>query len=67
MRKILPLLIAIFMYFTSSAQDMQPVSSFFESNLKIYVVVAVLVIIFSGIIVFLLGLDRRLKRLEEGK
>jgi CcmD family protein len=67
MRKLLSLIIAICACFGAMAQDMQPVSSVMESNLKLYVVVAVLAIIFSGIILFLLSLDKRLKKLEEVK
>lgn len=36
-----------------------------RSELKIYVVVAVLVLIFLGIVLFLFSLERRLKKLEE--
>lgn len=67
MRKLLSLIIAIGICFGALAQDMQPVSSVMESNLKLYVVVAVLAIIFSGIVLFLLTLDKRLKKLEDVK
>ncbi len=66
MRKLLSLAIAIFTVLYATAQGAQPMPSMMESNLKIYVVVAVLAIIFSGIIIFLLMIDRRLKKLEEG-
>lgn len=36
-----------------------------QKNGKIYVVVAVLVIIFIGIVLFLVRLERRLRRLEK--
>lgn len=36
-----------------------------RSNGKLYVVVAVLVLIFIGIIFYLIGLDRRIKSLED--
>jgi heme/copper-type cytochrome/quinol oxidase subunit 2 len=36
-----------------------------HQNGKIYVVVAVLVVIFIGIILFLVGMERRLRKLEE--
>lgn len=58
-------MIAIGICLGLSAQDMAKVPSLMESNLKMYVVVAVLLIIFTGIILFLLSLDRRLKKLEE--
>ena len=42
-----------------------PVNEFFRSNDKIYVIVGVLVIIFLGIVLFLINLDRKLGKLEE--
>jgi len=36
-----------------------------RSNGKIYVVVAVLIIILTGLFVYLVGLDRKLRRLEK--
>ncbi|RBL88292.1 CcmD family protein [Chitinophaga flava] len=41
------------------------VNQFFRSNGKIYVIVGVLVIIFLGIILFLINLDRKINRLEQ--
>lgn len=42
-----------------------PVNEFFRSNDKIYVIVGVLVIIFLGIVLFLINLDRKISKLEE--
>ncbi|SCB87638.1 CcmD family protein [Chitinophaga costaii] len=42
-----------------------PVNEFFRSNGKIYVVVGVLVIIFLGIVLFLVRLDRKISKLEQ--
>lgn len=42
-----------------------PVNEFFRSNDKIYVIVGVLVIIFLGIVLFLISLDRKIGKLEE--
>ncbi|MEC5147066.1 CcmD family protein [Chitinophaga sp. 212800010-3] len=42
-----------------------PVNEFFRSNDKIYVIVGVLVIIFTGIVLFLIRLDRKISKLEE--
>lgn len=42
-----------------------PVNEFFRSNDKIYVIVGVLVIIFTGIVLFLIRLDRKIGKLEE--
>ncbi|NML41261.1 CcmD family protein [Chitinophaga sp. G-6-1-13] len=40
-------------------------NQFFRSNDKIYVIVGVLVIIFLGIILFLINLDRKISKLEQ--
>ncbi|NIG56918.1 CcmD family protein [Chitinophaga sp. Cy-1792] len=42
-----------------------PVNELFRSNGKIYVIVGVLVIIFIGIVLFLINLDRKISRLED--
>ena len=65
MKKILPFLIALVLSISACAQGEQASSGLMRSHLKIYVVVAVLVIIFLGIILFLFSLERRLKKLED--
>ena len=65
MRKILTLFIALISFLGASAQNTEPIPSLMEGHLKLYVVVAVLTIIFAGIIIFLLAIDKRLKKLEE--
>jgi uncharacterized membrane protein YidH (DUF202 family) len=42
-----------------------PVNEFFRSNDKIYVIVGVLLIIFAGIIIFLISLERKISKLEQ--
>jgi uncharacterized membrane protein len=42
-----------------------PVNEFFRSNGKIYVIVGVLLIIFVGIVIFLIALDRKITKLEQ--
>jgi hypothetical protein len=49
----------------SFAQKNELKSDFFESSGKIYVVVAVLVTIFIGIIALLVSLERRVAKLEK--
>ncbi|WP_343675052.1 CcmD family protein [Chitinophaga sp.] len=51
---------------TLQQQDTEtgPVNEFFRSNGKIYVVVGVLLIIFIGIVIFLVRLDRKISKLE---
>ncbi|MBC9934766.1 CcmD family protein [Chitinophaga qingshengii] len=41
------------------------VNQFFRSNNKIYVIVGVLLIIFLGIVLFLINLDRKISKLEQ--
>jgi hypothetical protein len=65
MKKIIPFLLSLILSISASAQGEQISSGFMRSNLKIYVVVAVLVLIFLGIVLFLFSLERRLKKLEE--
>ncbi|MBS1594402.1 MAG: CcmD family protein [Bacteroidetes bacterium] len=64
MRKPSMLLIALLATLAVQAQDEKPINTLMESNLKIYVVVGVLTIIFVGIIIYLMALDSRLKKLE---
>jgi len=42
-----------------------PVNEFFRSNDKIYVIVGVLLIIFTGIVIFLISLERKISKLEQ--
>ena len=58
---LLLLLIYNFLFAQNDNQD------FFRSVGKIYVVVAVLLIIFFGIILFLINLDRKISRLEKAQ
>lgn len=64
MKKSSILLIALLTTLAVQAQDEKPINTLMESNLKIYVVVGVLTIIFVGIIIYLMALDSRLKKLE---
>ena len=61
--KILATLISLFCCNFLFAQNDNP--DFFRSIGKIYVVVAVLLIIFFGIILFLINLDRKISQLEK--
>jgi len=64
MKKTIPFFISLLLSLSAGAQGEQVSSGFMRSGLKIYVVVAVLVIIFTGITLFLLSLEKRLKKLE---
>lgn len=61
-------LLSIFAFAQNVADSaQQPNADVMRSNGKIYVVVAVIVTIVVGIFVYLLSLDRRIKKLERGE
>ncbi|MDG1046173.1 MAG: CcmD family protein [Bacteroidia bacterium] len=49
------------------AQDSMSLDDFFYQNQKIYVVVAVLLIIFSLLIIYLIRLDRKITQIEKNQ
>jgi len=53
--------------FLSHAQQNTEMADTFRSNGKIYVVVLVICTIFAGIILFLVFLERKIKRLERNQ
>lgn len=65
MKKHLLNLLFLFISLVTFAQGESGTGDFFKSNLKIYVVVAVLTIILSCIFIFLFAIERRLKKLED--
>ena len=65
-RKIILCLSLLFIHLFVLAQDGKPeMADAMRSNGKIYVVVAVIVAIFAGIIIYLVRLDRKLTKLEK--
>lgn len=56
-----------FVFMQVQAQVAQPVemADTMRSNGKIYVVVAVILTLFTGLIVYLINLDRKISRLEK--
>ncbi len=67
MKKFLFLLInALILSIPARAQEVEMATAF-RSEGKIYVVVAVLGIILTGIIVYLINLDRKISKLEKSK
>jgi CcmD family protein len=70
MRKYLILSILLFSQFVLLAQDQEkPVgmADLMRSNGKIYVVIAVILAIFTGIILYLVRLDRKISKLEKNQ
>ena len=64
MKSFIPTLTALLLLFSTPifAQTQEP--DFMRSLGKIYVVIAVIIAIFIGIVIFLIYLDRRLTKLE---
>jgi len=69
MKKILLSALLLSGYITAFAQQAQPVemADALRSSGKIYVVIAVVVIIFIGLAIYLFSIDRRLKKIEKEK
>ena len=55
---------ALLVSFVAQAQDAPAMADLMRENGKIYVVVAVLAIIFAGIIVYLISIDRKANKLD---
>jgi hypothetical protein len=66
MKKALSLFILMLAYFSIYAQNQSvTMADKMRSNGKIYVVVAVILTIFAGLIIYLVRLDRKISRLEK--
>jgi CcmD family protein len=67
MKKIVSLLLLLSVYFVAFAQDGEQaqMADVLRSNGKIYVVVAVVVVILLGLFIYLWRLDRKISRLEK--
>jgi len=64
MKKIALLLLIILNSVAAFAQQ-ATMADTFRSSGKIYVVIAIIVIIFTGLAIYLFSMDRRLKKLEK--
>lgn len=66
MKKILSLLVLVLAMLGTRAQDGQiEMADSFRADGKIYVVVAIIMVILVGFLLYLFGLDRRLKKIEK--
>jgi CcmD family protein len=67
MKSIIPYILTLFVIISQAvmAQNESMTAELMRENGKIYVVVGVLVIIFIGIIVYMVTLDRRISRMEK--
>jgi CcmD family protein len=70
MKKIASLLLLLCAFFVAFAQengaDQVEMADALRSNGKIYVVVAVVLVILLGLFIYLFRLDRKISRLERG-
>lgn len=64
MKRLINSLLLALLPFLSMAQDVE-MAEVMRSNGKIYVVVGVIAIIFVGLVVYLISIDRRLKKIEK--
>ena len=65
--RILLVSIGMIQCFSSFGQDQKIPESFMRSNGKIYVVMAICLTILAGLIVYLISIDRKIKKIEEEK
>ena len=66
LKRIISVMILAMLSIASYAQtEVAESTDFMRSNGKIYVVIAVIVAIFAGIIIYLVRLDRKLTKLEK--
>ena len=63
MKKLVYLLLFMFVSFASNAQDAE-MADVMRSNGKIYVVVGIIMIVLAGLITFLFMLDKKITKLE---
>ena len=64
MKRLLNLLLLLAMPILTMAQDVE-MADLLHENGKIYVVVGVIAIIFIGLVVYLIAIDRRLTKIEK--
>ena len=69
MKKLTFLLLTLLSFTTVFAQANQPIemADKMRSSGKIYVVVAIIAVIFIGLAIYLFSIDRRLKKIEREK
>jgi CcmD family protein len=66
MKKLISILTFIFLAFFANAQDVN-MADVMKENGKIYVVIAVMLTILAGLVLYLVRLDRKISRLEKNK
>jgi hypothetical protein len=66
MKKLIAILTLILLTFFANAQDVK-MADMMKENGKIYVVIAVMLTILAGLVLYLIRLDRKISRLEKNK
>lgn len=66
MKKLIPTSIFILFTLFANAQDVEMADKMKESG-KIYVVIAVMLAILAGLVLYLIRLDRKISKLEKNK
>ena len=66
MKKLMSILTFIFFTFFANAQDVK-MADVMKENGKIYVVIAVMLTILAGLVLYLIRLDRKISKLEKNK
>jgi len=64
MKKLISILAFIFLMFFANAQDVK-MADVMKENGKIYVVIAVMLTILGGLVLYLIRLDRKISKLEK--
>lgn len=69
MKKLICLIFSLLSFISAFAQQSSTVEMADEMRKsgRIYVVIATVVIVFAGLAIYLFAMDRRLKRLEQGR
>jgi len=66
MKKLIAILTLILLTFFANAQDVK-MADVMKENGKIYVVIAVMLTILAGLVMYLVRLDRKISKLEKNK
>jgi hypothetical protein len=66
MKKLISILTFTFLTFFVNAQDVK-MADVMKENGKIYVVIAVMLTILAGLVLYLIRLDRKITKLEKNK
>jgi hypothetical protein len=66
MKKLISIFTFLFFAFIVNAQDVQ-MADIMKENGKIYVVIAVMLTILAGLVLYLIRLDRKISKLEKNK